>query len=109
MPKFLRHLHKNIGCIDMLRELYDNNKNMLYNESEIYALIRKVCDLIEKESNLVYKAKLLDFFRYLIYLNGKCLRSNQIQILKIMQDDDYSNILDEISEQKVRTLTANYN
>lgn len=35
----------------------------------------------------------MDFFRYLIYCNGRCLRTHQIQILKIMQDDSYHNIM----------------
>ena len=35
----------------------------------------------------------MDFFRYLIYCNGRCLRTHQIQILKIMQDDSYTNIM----------------
>lgn len=49
MPIILKHLKKNIGCIDLLRELYDNNKNMLYNEPEIYSLIRTLCDQINGE------------------------------------------------------------
>lgn len=81
---------------------------MLYNENEIYSLIRSLCDQINKEENLLYKAKLLDFFRYLIYLNNKCLRNNQIQILKIMQDDDYSSILEPVTSEKVRNLVSQY-
>lgn len=65
-------------------------------------LIRTICDQIDKETNILYKAKLLDFFRYLIYLNNKCLRNNQILILKIMQDDDYSNILESINVQRIK-------
>lgn len=45
---------------------------MLYNEPEILSLIRTICDQINKEENLFYKSKVLDFFRYLIYLNNKC-------------------------------------
>lgn len=97
MPQFLRHLKKNVGSIDLLKELYDNNKNMLYNDTQIYSLIRHICDLVDKQQDLLYKAKMLDFFRYLIYLNNKCLRNNQIQILKIMQDDDYHSILIDVN------------
>ena len=35
----------------------------------------------------------MDFFRYLVYCNGRCLRTHQIQILKIMQDDSYHSIM----------------
>jgi len=53
-----------------------------------------MCDTIEGEGQYsFYKSKLLDFFRYLIYCNGKSLKFIQIQILKIMQDDTYKNIM----------------
>lgn len=71
-------------------------------------MIRRLCDQINKEENLLYKAKLLDFFRYLIYLNNKCLRNNQIQILKIMQDDDYTTILQPVTVGMVADLVAAY-
>lgn len=67
---------------------------MLYNESQVFSLIKFMCDTIEAESNTsYYKSKLLDFFRYLIYCNGRSLEFIQIQILKIMQDDTYKNIM----------------
>lgn len=53
-----------------------------------------MCDAIEQEDrSSYYKSKLLDFFRYLIYCNGRSLKFIQIQILKIMQDDTYKNIM----------------
>lgn len=67
---------------------------MLYNESEVFSLIKFMCDTIEEEDKTsYYKSKLLDFFRYLIYCNGRSLKFIQIQILKIMQDDTYKNIM----------------
>ena len=49
---------------------------------------------MEKEpEDSFYKSKLLDFFRFLIYCNGKSLKFNQIQILKIMQDDSFKTII----------------
>lgn len=68
---------------------------MLYNEAEILNLIKVVCQVIEDEdiTSSFYKSKLLDFFRYLIYCNGHAFTYNQIQILKIMQDDSYKNII----------------
>lgn len=67
-----------------------------------------MCTQINKETNILYKAKLLDFFRYLIYLNNNCLRNNQILILKIMQDDDYSQILTHVTVNIVRKLVGQY-
>jgi hypothetical protein len=53
-----------------------------------------MCDTIEGEDRTsYYKSKLLDFFRYLIYCNGRSLKFIQIRILKIMQDDTYKNIM----------------
>ena len=90
--------------------MYDNNKNMLYNENELVKLIKDVCNVIEEEEMIMsyYKSKLLDFFRYLIYCNGKALTSNQIQILKIMQDDSYRTIILEIDGYKLTQLVENF-
>jgi hypothetical protein len=30
IPKMIHHIQKNVGCIDFLKEMYDNNKTMLY-------------------------------------------------------------------------------
>ena len=98
IPKMMQHIGKNVGCIDFLKEMYDNNKTMLYNELKVFDLIKQICENIEKEpEESYYKSKLLDFFRYLIYFNGRCLKTHQIQILKIMQDDSYSNIMVNIN------------
>ena len=60
----------------------------------VFDLIKEICENIESEpQSSYYKSKLLDFFRYLIYCNGRSLKNNQIQILKIMQDDSYKNIM----------------
>ncbi len=62
----------------------------------------------EEPENSFYKSKLLDFFRFLIYCNGKSLRDNQVQILKIMQDDSFTKILLKIEEEDIRKLVATY-
>ena len=110
IPRMIPHVQKNIGCIDFLREMYDNNRNMLYNDTEIVKLIKVVCNTIEHEEMQLsfYKSKLLDFFRYLIYCNGRALSYNQIQILKIMQDDSYSNILLDVDPKRIGQLVAAY-
>lgn len=107
----IHHIQKNIGCIDFLKEMYDNNRNMLYNDMDILKLIKEVCNVIEVEniSSSFYKSKLLDFFRYLIYCNGRALSYNQIQILKIMQDDSYKNIIFDINPRRIRQLVERYN
>lgn len=48
IPKMLPHIKKNVGCVDFLKEMYDNNKNMLYNESQVFDLIKFMCEAIEQ-------------------------------------------------------------
>lgn len=99
----------NVGCVDFLKEMYDNNKNMLFNETDILDLIKLICNAIEVEDIYMsnYKSKLLDFFRYLIYCNGRALKWNQIQILKIMQDDEYKSIL-IFEKSRITTLVKQF-
>ncbi len=51
----------------------------------------------------------MDFFRYLIYCNGRSLKYNQIQILKIMQDDTYPSIMKKITPELLEELVDEYN
>ena len=104
----MNHIRKNIGLIDLLKEMYDNNKNMLYNETEIQILIRLLCENINNQHDTFYKSKLLDFFRFLIYLNGKALKNNQILILKTMQDDDYQEIIFRYSVDAITKMVEQY-
>lgn len=96
------HLKQNVGCIDFLKEMYDNNKTMLFNEANLLKFVKEICSTIENEpDNSYYKSKLLDFFRFLIYCNGKSLKFNQIQILKVMQDDSYKKIILQITKGEI--------
>jgi hypothetical protein len=64
--------------------------------------VKEICVTIENEpEQSYYKSKLLDFFRFLIYCNGKSLKFNQIQILKVMQDDSYKTIILNITIQDI--------
>ena len=70
-----------------------------------------MCQVIEDENKLTsyYKSKLLDFFRYLIYCNGRAFTYNQIQIMKVMQDDSFKNIIFDITPAKIKELMVIYN
>jgi hypothetical protein len=46
-PYIRHHINANVGCIDFLREMYDNNKNLLFNEVEITRLIKEICQVME--------------------------------------------------------------
>lgn len=41
------HLKKNVGCIDFLKEMYDNNKTMLFNEANLLKFVKEICTTIE--------------------------------------------------------------
>lgn len=103
------HLPHNVGVIDFFKELYDNNKNMLYNEKEINTLTKRICEIINSlDDSSFYRSKLLDFFRCLIFFNEKALQSNQIMILKIMQDDEYTRVLIDVKPEDVERLIQQF-
>ena len=103
------HLPHNVGVIDFFKELYDNNKNLLYNEKEINTLTKRICEIINQlPDSSFYRSKLLDFFRCLIFFNEKALQSNQIMILKIMQDDEYTRILINVTPEDVEALIQQF-
>ena len=81
---------------------------MLFNEGEIICLIRKVCDIVENQGDTFYKSKVLHFLRYLIYLNNKPLKNNQILILKILQDDDYKKIMLRPDQNMIADMVVEY-
>jgi hypothetical protein len=63
----------------------------------------------KEDENSFYKSKLLDFFRFLIYCNGKSLKFNQMQILKIMQDDSFKNIIINVVDMdEIKALVQEY-
>ncbi len=103
------HVQVNLGYADFLREMYDNNKAMLYNEGELQyhaCLLRGVINRLP--ASHFYKSKLLDTFRAMIFFNEKALRVNQILILKTFQDDEYSNILIKPSFEDLEGLIAGF-
>lgn len=103
------HLPYNVGVIDFFKELYDNNKNLLYNEKEINSLTKCICDIINRlPDDSFYRSKLLDFFRCLIFFNEKALLTNQIMILKIMQDDEYTRVLINVMPEDVERLVQQF-
>ena len=62
----------------------------------------------KEDDNSYYKSKLLDFFRFLIYCNGKSLKFNQMQILKIMQDDSFKSIIISVDMNEIKELVHEY-
>ncbi len=40
LPYIQHHLRKNVGSIDFLKEMYDNNKTLLFNQVHVRKLIR---------------------------------------------------------------------
>ncbi len=46
IPSMMNHLKFNVGLIDFLKEMYDNNKTMLFHESDVFQLIKQICETI---------------------------------------------------------------
>lgn len=46
IPIISHHLKKNVGCIDFLKEMYDNNKTMLFNEVNLLKFVKEICTTI---------------------------------------------------------------
>lgn len=46
IPSISHHLKKNVGCIDFLKEMYDNNKTMLFNEANLLRFVKEICSTI---------------------------------------------------------------
>ena len=109
LPYIQHHLRKNVGSIDFLKEMYDNNKTLLFNQVNVRKLIKEICNAIDSEPlTSYYRSKLLDFFRFLIYCNGKSLKNNQVWILKQMQDDSYSKLTLNIDTAMIEDLVRRY-
>lgn len=46
IPLVQHHLKKNVGCIDFLKEMYDNNKTVLFNQVNVTNLVKEICNSI---------------------------------------------------------------
>lgn len=40
LPAIQHHIRKNVGCIDFFKEMYDNNKTLLFNQVSVRKLIK---------------------------------------------------------------------
>ena len=40
LPEIQHHIKKNVGSIDFLKEMYDNNKTLLFNQNNVRKLIK---------------------------------------------------------------------
>lgn len=71
------HIQHNVGVIDFLRELFTNNKPLLFSEREIPFILNNVISTCNNTLNsLFYKSKLLDFLRVLLIFNSKAVKAN---------------------------------
>lgn len=81
----LKHIPYNVGCIEYLRELFANNKNLLFNEIHIVnvsELVIKSCDSLDMDK--YYKSALIEFLRILVTHNNKTIKFNQLQIMAFL-------------------------
>ena len=102
------HIKFNIGCIDFIRELFTNNKPLLYSESDITNILNDVVTIctriwynLGKHEPLssYYKSKLLDFLRVLMVFNNKAIKSNQILVMAQLQSKKNTNLMYILREE----------
>jgi inositol 1,4,5-triphosphate receptor type 1/inositol 1,4,5-triphosphate receptor type 3 len=77
-----QHISMNVGVVEFLKELFTNNKPLLFSEREIPLILTSIigtCDQIR--NNLFYKSRLLDFLRVLLVFNSRSIRINQLLVL----------------------------
>ncbi|CAD8077595.1 unnamed protein product [Paramecium sonneborni] len=94
IPNLNQYLKYNLYCIQFLRELFQNNKVLLFNESKISQIINEVviqCN--ELNYDQYYKSQLIDFLRVLTIYNNKSIKINQNLIMAAMQNKNYKKIM----------------
>ncbi|CAD8065958.1 unnamed protein product [Paramecium primaurelia] len=94
IPNLFQYLKYNLYCIQFLRELFQNNKSLLFNESKITQIINEVvkqCNTLN--FNQYYKAQLIDFLRILTIYNNKSIKINQNLIMAALQNRNYEKIM----------------
>ncbi len=90
---FLDHAEYNCGAIELLRDIYFNNKNLLHAEPEIEQVTAQLVKLVKDEAGIsYYKSKLLDFFRCFVFYNEKAILYNATLILSKLQDPNPAQI-----------------
>lgn len=71
----------------LLAELFNDNKDILYNEAMMEEITNQIAIMInEVRIEWYYKSHLLDFLRSLIYYKDKHIAVNQSRILAKLQD-----------------------
>lgn len=87
----MHHLSMNIACCDFLREIFVNNKDLLYNESLVRSLVVNVANNVNSLGvKDYYKAKLLDVLRVIQYDNCQTISSTQQLTLSILFNKKYT-------------------
>ncbi|CAD8078308.1 unnamed protein product [Paramecium sonneborni] len=94
IPNLNQYIKYNLYCIQFLRELFQNNKSLLFNETKVTQIINEVvkqCDALNFDQ--YYKSQLIDFLRVLTIYNNKSIKSNQNLIMAAMQNRNYQKIM----------------
>ncbi|CAK78094.1 unnamed protein product (macronuclear) [Paramecium tetraurelia] len=94
IPNLFQYIKYNLFCIQFLRELFQNNKSLLFNESKISQIINEVvkqCNALNFDQ--YYKAQLIDFLRILTIYNNKSIKINQNLIMAALQNRNFQRIM----------------
>lgn len=86
LPVIKRQLLFQVGAIDLLRELFDNNPGLLYNHTLFEEIVETVLNHIANKPVDFYSSKMLDMLRCTLYYNEKTIQQNQIFLLSKLQE-----------------------
>ncbi|EAR85423.2 transmembrane protein, putative (macronuclear) [Tetrahymena thermophila SB210] len=109
----VNHLVLNVGSLEFLKELYNNSKQLLYNQSEIIYISQSILRVAYFTQILFYKAKLIYFLRTLLIQNDKPIKDNQEIVFSEIQKFQELKILDpnnlrQIINKRIDILMKEY-
>ncbi|KAL4443071.1 hypothetical protein ABPG74_002138 [Tetrahymena malaccensis] len=109
----VNHLFLNVGSLEFLKELYNNSKQLLYNQSEIIYISQSVLRIAYLTQIQFYKAKLIYFLRTLLIQNDKPIKDNQEIVFSEIQKFQELKIFDpnnlrQIINKRIDILMQEY-
>ncbi|KAL4462930.1 hypothetical protein ABPG72_019582 [Tetrahymena utriculariae] len=109
----VNHMILNVGSLEFLKELYNNSKQLLYNQSEIIYISQSVLRVAYFTQIQFYKAKLIYFLRTLMIQNDNPIKDNQEIVFSEIQKFQELKIFDpnnlrQIINKRIDILMKEY-
>lgn len=89
-----KHLAFNISSVDFVRELFSNNRELLYNTNEVKKLLEVlIAEINRLPANSHHKGKLMDVLRIIQCDDNKIIKLNQLTTLSHLQQKQNDNVM----------------